>query len=246
MKFGFGEKSISNENILLSSNEQGKLIDFLLFFDSRIMTINESSYNGTIYSDILNYMRNNKYTYKLISRPKNLTVFVTLINFIKLNPDLTVKTLITNLGFVDCTPKKQENIDDILLQIQQYSCTQNMLKEHDIYKLNSGKIEILKSIKYSEEYIDELSDLLSRKFDKCYFINTPIVSKSIKIERERPESFFTQLQETNKLVNSIVSRNKNKFILIDIEKIVDTYDGVHYTKEGHKKIFNKIKESIEL
>lgn len=247
LKYTKGEISNSFESKLYVSDEKNLNFDYLIMLDSRGL-VNK---NDTMYKETYLYLLKKRLelmgnSYMIFSRPKYLTVFASLYNFLCVNRNLSFKFLITNLGFVDCTPKKQENIDDILLQVQQYSIIKNLIIEHEIYKLNSGKSEILKSIKYSEEYMDELSDLLGRKFDKCYFINTPIVSKSIKIERERPQSFFTQLKETNILIDNIVSKNKNKFTLIDTEEIVDTYDGVHYTTEGHKKIFNKIKESINL
>jgi len=247
MKLNYGEGEISNgkENFYIVSDYK-VYFDYIVMTDSRGgMTNNLNFENSFIYKLKFLFDTINK-SYLIISRPKNLTVFSTLVNFLKLNSDLKFKHLITNLGFVDCTPKKQENIDDILSQIEQFSNINNFTIEHENYKLNSGNTEILKSIDYSKNYIKELNTFLSEKFEKCYFINTPIVSEDIKIERKRPKSFFTQLYKTNELLDNIVNLNQKKNILVDIKDFHYTYDGVHYTKEGHEMIFNKIKESIKL
>lgn len=248
LKFGYGEDSIAKENIFFVFGKNKQMIfDYLVFFDSRGGRINNMKIESTLMYKLKNILENNFLSYILISRPKNLTIFATLYNFLKLNPDLKFKNLITNLGFVDCTPKKQYNIDDMLLQIKQFSNTNNFIIEHESYKLNNGNVEILKSIDYSTSYIKELNTFLSEKFEKCYFINTPVVPEDITIEeRKRPKSFFTQLYKTNELLDNIVNLNQKKSILVDIKDFNYTYDAVHYTEEGHEMIFNKIKESIKL
>ncbi|MFK5974991.1 MAG: hypothetical protein QM493_00660 [Sulfurovum sp.] len=235
LKFGMGEVSISNENKLIESKVIEKIFDCLLFFDSR-----------GIVDLFIKELDKKKLTYLIITRPKNLTIFATLYNFLKLNPKLKFRNLITNLGFVDCTPKKQKNIDDIVVQIEQFSNSNYSIIEHENYELSHGSMELLKSIKYSKNYIKEINKVFNKKFYKCYFINTPIVSKDMKMNRKRPASFFTQLYKTNELINDLVTLNVEKNILIDIKDLHYTYDGVHYTKEGHEIIFNKIKESINL
>jgi len=246
LNYGYGEKALSEENIVLFSNKGLSEIDYLLFVDSRGVVNNRDRFEWSYIYLLKKELDLRELSYLILSRPKNLTIFATIFNFIQLNPNLKFKYLITNLGLVDCTPKKQDNIDDIVLQLRQFSNTDYQTVEHEEYRLNGGEIELLKSIEYSQKYIFELNNLLNRKFKKLYFLNTSIVSENIKMDRERPKSFFTQLAKTNELVENIVSLDKKKNILIDIEDVNDTYDGVHYTKEGHQLIFNRIKESIEI
>jgi len=246
LNFGRGELSTSNENKILCNDSNVKKFDYLIFMDSRGLTNIDNNYDNTMLMRIKTFFSKHDMSYLILSRPKNLTVFPTLFNFLKLNPDLNFRNLITNLGFVDCTPKKQDNIDDIICQIKQFSSKKYQIKQHESYNLNDGSSEILQSIEYSIEYIKESSKLLNNKFTKCYFLNTSIVSEDTKIERKRPKSFFRQLEETNNLVNEFVKYNKEKNKLIDIKDINLTYDGVHYTNDGHQKIFNKIVEDLDI
>jgi hypothetical protein len=244
--FGSGEESVSRQNLVYCShmNENSIEFDYLIFVDSRGFVINDTIEFSSIYllkTLMKKYLGVN---YLIISRPKNLTVYSTLINFLNLNPKLKFKNLITNLGFVDCTPKKQNNIDDILSQIELFSKSSNIIVDHEKYRLSSGNLELLKSIKYSKDYLLELNSSL-HSFKKCFFINTPIISGYVNTERKRPNSFFTQLYKTNELINNIVDLS-NKNILIDISDLSYTYDGVHFTKTGHHMVFNKIKQSIGL
>ena len=242
----FGEISTSFENEMFISDNFLKKFDFLIFFDSRGLNINNDIYGGTSLINLVEFLKNNNISYLAISRPKNLTTFVTLCNFLKLNENLHFKNLITNLGFVDCTPKKSENINDMLLQISQFSKITNSIVEFEEFELSDGKNEILKSISYSKEYQNELMQYFNNRFEKLYFINTPVVSQDIKIERHRPKSFFSQLQATNHLISELINFDTNKNILIDISKLVYTYDGVHYTSVGHEKIYKAIVKELNL
>jgi len=246
LNYGYGEKALSLENIVLFSDKKLFEIDYLLFVDSRGLVNNSDKFECSYIYLLKKRLDLRGLSYLIISRPKNLTIFSTIFNFLQLNSNLKFKYLITNLGLVDCTPKKQDNIDDIILQLRQFSNRNYYLAEYEEYRLHSGNVEFLKSIEYSEKYIIELNTFLESKFEKLYFLNTPIISEDIKIDRERPRSFFTKLYKTNELVDNIVNLNKKKNILIDIKELTYTYDGVHYTKEGHQLIYNRIKESIHL
>ncbi len=245
MLFGNGEVSISNENKIFKSSETLDY-DFLLFCDSRGLTIQDNSYKNTYFNKLIEILIDKNISYLAISRPKNLTTFVTLYNFLKLNENLKFKNLITNLGFVDCTPKKNANIEDILLQIKQFHNFDGKICEQELYTLNEGSIEILKIIEYSKSYIYEMATTLSDSFEKAFFINTPLVSKDTYIERQRPKSFFSQLNITNDLVNYFVNFNTYTNKLIDIQDLAHTYDGVHYTTEGHKIIFENILKELKI
>lgn len=245
MIFGNGEICNSKENQIIKSN-LAESYDFLFFFDSRAMVINEKDYKNSFFYKLIDFFNEKKISYIAISRPKNLTISATLYNFLKLNKSLQFKNLVTNFGFVDCTPKKEENISDMLLQISQFSKFKNKIIEFEQFELSNGKIEFLKSIEYSFMFKKELAKYFKNKFQKIYFINTPIVSDGIEIDRKRPKSFFSQLETTNNLINQLVDFDINKNRLIDISKIIHTYDGVHYTNVGHKKIYEKIIKELTL
>ena len=244
LKYGYGEESFSIESLVYQSDNNFRY-DYLVVIDSRGLVNNLNLFEYSYILLLKKEFDKLNFKYLIISRPKNLTVFATVYNFLKLKQNLKFKILITNLGFVDCTPKKKDNINDILEQIKQFSNEENEIIGYDNYQLSNGNQELLESIKYSKKYLQELTQYFNENFEKCYFINTPIVSENFSMERQRPKSFFKQLYETNDLINNIVSLNDAN-ILVDIKDLNYTYDGVHYTKEGHSIIFDKIKESIML
>jgi len=208
IRYGEGENSTGVENFILFT-ENVVEFDYLVITDSRGGMTKDLIFNNSFLFKLKSLFCIKNQTYLILSRPKYLTVFATLINFIKLNPNLKFKNLVTNLGFVDCTPKKQGNVDDILTQISQFSSSKNLIIEHEKYELSNGKQELLKSIEYTKEYIKELKNFFNKKFEKYYFINTPLVSEDITIERKRPKSFFAQLYKTNNLIDKIVDLNTN-------------------------------------
>lgn len=242
LKFGKGEDCFSLENRVIMSDDNITSFDYLVFVDSRGLVSIDGEENS--YLNLLKkYFTQRKISFLMISRPKHLTVFATLCNFLVLNSNLKFKRLITNIGFVDYTPKKTSNIDDIGLQIKQFSQIDNSIVEYESYKLNDGSIELLQSFNYLNDYIDYLYENLSMYFSSIFCLNTPIVSEEIKIDRERPASFFTQLKRTNELIENLISKGE-KIHLIDISDYNFTYDAVHYTKDGHEKIFEKILKEI--
>jgi len=244
LKFGSGENSFSEESKCYISNSYTNSFEYLLFVDSRGLVINENNFENTYMYKIMNFFNNSKISYICISRPKNLTVYASLYNFIQLNPSLSFKNLITNLGFVDCTPKKESNIKDIEEQIDENIKIRLGRINQEQYMLNNGEQEMLATISYNSKYIYKIVNLLNSKFEKLYFINTPKITNDINFERKRPNSFFFQLEKTNNLIESIIENINKPVKLINIKSMVSTYDGVHFNKNGHEKIFIKLKEGI--
>lgn len=244
IKFGDGEVCLSVENQVIASR-RGKTYDFLIFTDSRGL-VSIQDHSNSYVKLLMKYLKIKKLNYLMVSRPKNLTIFVTLYNFLKNNIDLKFKKLITNLGFVDFTPKSESNIRDNQIQLKKFFSEEKSITKHEHYKLTNGDFELLKNIKYSEYYKEKLMKHFLTRFEKLYFLNTPLIDKDIKINRERPKSFFKQLEVTNNFIADLVQQNRKKSKLIDIMKEKITYDGVHYTSDGHLKVFNKIKKSIDV
>lgn len=244
--FGLGERSNSKENKIILSDDNLTKFDYLIFCDSRGLSTNELTDDSTIIKNIENQLSELDLSYLIISRPKNLTVFATLYNFLKLNQNIKFDNLITNIGFVDCTPKKIDNIEDILTQINQFSRNKNLIVEHENYMLSDNTSTLLKSIEYSDEYLFEINDFFNKIFKKIYYVNTPLIVNNEGIERERPTSFFKQLNKTNELLSFIVNLNNKSNFLINVENDNFTFDGVHFTKMGHQEIFSKIKGSLNI
>ncbi|MDQ1327740.1 MAG: hypothetical protein QG641_1023 [Candidatus Poribacteria bacterium] len=244
LKFGNGEDSFSKESLCYVSNNKTRSFDYLIFVDSRGLVINESSFEHSYLFKIMQFLDNAKASYVCVSRPKNLTVFATLYNFLVLNPALTFTNLITNLGFVDCTPKKEAHIQDIQLQINEHVSIELTQVVQENYLLLNGHYEMLKTLSYNEKYISEIARLLNERFTALYFIATPIITDVMNFERKRPNSFFLQLRKTNELLGRIIEKLKHPTKLLDVKNATSTYDGVHFDRIGHEKIFTELKEKI--
>lgn len=246
MHFGRGERSTSAENIVLRNTQKNEF-DYLLFLDSRWLSLNESVKESTIFYQVLKTFEEHKLTYLAISRPKNLTVLPTLINFIEANPKFVFKYLITNLGFVDTTPKKRENIEDICVQLGEENVKKCKIIELESYLMSSGIEEKLYSIEYSKALIRDFSNIFEQYFSKIFCINTPIVPITFQFERIRPKSFYIRLESSNALLKEMARINSNVTI-VDIASLgVEsnlTYDAVHYTSYGHQLIYKTIVDKI--
>lgn len=238
--FGAGKQQSNHEFKIISNiNYSDYEYDYLIFTDSK-GNCNKDSKSWT--NQLIEVFNAKNITYLLITRPKEMTIFFSLINFISNNNNLKFKYLITNVGFVDTTPKKKIFINDIFDQnpydfelIEIYLCD---------YQLNSGEVSPLYTVDY-EIVIDEISKNLSSRFEQIYLISTFVFKKNIKIERKRPDEFFEQLKTTNNLLKKIESNSK-KITYIDVginqSKLVDesqiSYDAVHFTQKGHDLVFS--------
>lgn len=239
--YGIGEISHSNENKTFYNIKKLDNIDYLVFFDSRGLAIDENEYNDTILYKMKENLDLNNKTYIIISRPKNLTILATLINFLNLNKNLKFKNLITNLGFVDMTPKRKVFVHDINKQIVSFFDENMKIQEISPYQLTEGKVEILCSLIYTDDYIDCFRKrLLDYNFIKMVFVNTLIVDYDFDMERNRPIEFFERLKETNLFLEKIVDGLDNSTLLDINKENIFTYDAVHYKRTGHLNIFDEI------
>jgi len=246
--FGPGKDNVNNDfKVLSSANILLKDYDLLLFTDSKGSAENQMQ-EKTWTEMLISNLEDKKIDFLLISRPKEMTLFFTLISFLKSNK-IKFKTLITNVGFVDTTPKKEEFIDDILLQ--------NPFVDKELikfplceYVLSSGEKATLFSVDYSN-VIQSLSDFISNNFEHSYLLGVFEFSLNIKIIRERPKEFYSQLKEANKLIKSICSFNE-KLNFVDVNQNLSfdesqfSYDAVHFTEKGHERMFEICLKEIKL
>ena len=173
-----------------------------------------------------------------------------MINFIYLN-DISFNSLVTNLGFVDTTPKKQIFNDDIISQVPN-GLDENQLNKSKLcdYQLNDGKTESLYSLDYSN-LLEQLSNIIASYFQKVYLIEVVEFNPSINIERARPAEFFSQLKQANALINGIAEISKKLEIIRmnswqSIPPEIISYDAVHFTPQGHEYVLGKLIEGINL
>ena len=243
--FGPGEGSTSKNNVILSSSAKfSQQYDLLIFVDSRGLEREPGLGLKNTWAYKIIRSSNKNQSVLLVSRPKNITTFATLINFLQLN-NISYNKLITNLGFVDFTPKKKSIIDDMERQLGSLESKGFKLEKLEKYKLANNSLESLYSIIYHKKLLDYISNTLHQHcIYKNFFINTVLVDKSVSFSRKRPESFFSKIFSTNQAITKITKLHTNN-VLIDIStKDIQTFDAVHYNKIGHKNIFNIINEAL--
>jgi hypothetical protein len=234
LNFGCGEKSTSESNICFASSKEILCkYDWLIFVDSRGLE-SDSSLETTWLYQVCDKLGKKNSSYLAISRPKNITTFATLINFINLN-DIHFSRLITNLGFVDCTPKKEIFVKDIEEQVKEFFYEK--LESHTFpeYLTSEKELVNLYSLQYSKNYLAAVTTHLKLSFIESYFITTPIIDSSITFKRERPYCFYEQLKVTNSLIHTISLMANAK--IVELETLsLSTFDGVHFNEFDHAKL----------
>ena len=236
----------TNEDFFTICSSESKQIDYLLFFDSRGSTLDHDK-TYTFTSMLADYLTALNKSVLAICRPLEITVFFSLFNFLN-SSSIKARNLITNMGFVDFTPKKSTVIDEMMEQksilFKNIECKSVDLES---YRLSSGKSELLKYMDISS-CLDIFSDILSKRFINSYLLQTPQFEFYNSFPRERPRSFYTQLLKTNSFIERL-SANSNSITAIHAPKVPQdylgfSYDGVHFTKEGHHKVFLSVIEAL--
>jgi hypothetical protein len=238
LSFGSG-KNNNNADFRILASELSVSYDFLIFTDSKGTSIGNNKANEwTI--QILNLLETNSFSFLFVSRPKEMTTFFTLLNFINYN-DIIFTNLITNIGFVDLTPKKAEFIDDI---ISQNPFPNEKLQKIELceYILNSGKLATLYSLNLFD-VSKQIAAKIKNNFSNAFFIETFEFDSEINIDRVRPTEFYSQLKVTNKFLKLICSYF-DSFNLIAVNENLPkncdelSYDAVHFTQAGHDRYAN--------
>lgn len=243
--FGAGENSISESSLCFSSSKS-VLSEYrwLIFVDSRGLEGDCQIGSTWLFKFCLDLEKKGE-SYLAVSRPKNITIFATLINFIELNK-ISYENLVTNLGFVDCTPKKECFIDDIKSQLGVYFSPGLEVSVFPEYACSDGGTSNLYSLIYDKNYLNELSVLLLKSFTKILLINTCLIPLEIVFGRKRPLSFYSQLNVTNELLQKLGSLLDSD--IIDVNRFSDslvTFDAVHFTESGHRIMYEEVSKFIK-
>lgn len=243
----------TGEDVCFESNifDSVNVFDYLIFVDSRGERGADET-NITWTRQLYQTLTSQGKTVLYIARPKVLTTFFTLINFLYATK-LQFHYLITNMGFVDQTPKKNIFIEDMQQQVS-WSKDLNLdveIKYFSPYQLSSGQEEILGTLVYSSTFVEKIAKELQRFFVKVYFIETVVFpcSSNSWLARQRPDSFFEQLIVTNKLIHYIADllprsvvvsiNNDNHYPLSQISS-----DAVHFTSLGHQLLYQNLSQYL--
>ena len=242
LNFSTGEVSSSEANLSFSSSKclQTKY-DWLIFSDSRGLE-RDCSIEKTWVFQLCAKLKLQNLSYLVVSRPKNITIFPTLINFLVLNK-IKFDKLITNLGFVDCTPKKLCFVNDMKEQIQQFYPVELPVSKFTESISSDGVTIDLYSLQYSNEYLNTLASYIMSGFVEAYLITTTTIDESIVFPRKRPRVFYEQIRKTNEMIYFIGTLSKS--FVVDLNGLnIDTFDAVHYIESDHVKVIDKLSDML--
>lgn len=231
-----GDELNEGHDFHVSSNTGRDALDYLIFLDSRGVG---GEYHGSLVDRLATKISLSGGRYLILCRPLELTTWATLVNFIALN-NLKPAKIVTNMGFVDFTPKKQSILQNSIEQVEFLIGTgvaESRVSE--VYILSNGEEVSLYSMTYSDVYRKSIEAIVVRQ--PTVIINTPIVAPTVTIQRKRPEAFFSALAHSNEF-----NRTISGALILDIPDFDErfTYDAVHYTERGNELIFDKIKDYL--
>lgn len=106
-----GEIIYQGHDYFIESNISNNKPDIFILMDSRSLS---KSYDESLAKMFINHFK--KVKYLLMVRPLELTTWATLYNILNINK-LSPKIIITNVGIVDCTPKKKSICESLLSHI---------------------------------------------------------------------------------------------------------------------------------
>ena len=237
---GYAELSNSPENFIIKSITS-EYYDYLIFIDRRGAKVEKNSISSI--ELLRSYFEKMEFSYLIVSRPLNLTIVATLLSFFD-NTIIKFGRVVTNVGFVDTTPKKKNTLLDIKSQLEELGIDYKY-QSLGYFNLANGINEELGTFSISENSINAIAKKLKNTNSKLYFINTPEVLSKKGFTRNRPESFYSQIYKSNKLVKKISDEAGGN--LIDISKAgIDTFDGVHFTDIGHKICYKILLASLSV
>lgn len=243
-----GEPNHNQDYIFKTNAVSIEDVEYLLIFDSRASNIRGIKPGfGEMLASALKVKQKK---YLLLCRPWNLTVLFSVIGLLQKNK-FQKPTLITNVGFVDCTPKKHEIINDMLAQADVCRAPFNLpLIELEEYVLSNGEKQMLYSLDYSS-LIDWYTEQLAVALKKIFWLKSFTIEPDVTFERLRPKAFFAQLHEANNLINTIACKVPD-VMQIEMKHLSRhnahevTYDGVHLTDRGHGFVFQQFMDSYAL
>lgn len=228
----WGEEINGRHDFFVEANSLLNDIDILIFLDSRGIS---DKYETSLIKLLIDSVKD-RLKYLVVGRPLEITTWVTLFNFLQLNK-INPRTVITNMGFVDFTPKKESIVR---LSAYQYNLffkdsTPDIVFVGDFVNQENENIKL-----FVQQYPASFIKGLRNELEKSNFIiiNTPTVSPAIRFKRIRPASFYESLHLTNKF-NSFFN-DVAKIIELPEFSSEETYDAVHYTKKGNNSIFKKL------
>ena len=228
-----GDKLNDGHDFVVHSNASSNIIDYLYFLDSRGIS---RCFEGSLAEMLIDRALQTGKTYLCICRPLELNIWATLIGFLALNQIKPVN-IITNMGFVDFTPKKNLILQDIVRQVD---AVVGKDVANACFAENYVSIRRVIMPLYTNTYAKSYNLAIEAiaRLHNMVILNTPQTDPQIKIHRSRPLSFFLMQSESNRFNRMIHGAQIIDFPSFD-ESL--TYDAVHFTRRGNELIFNMLR-----
>lgn len=221
IQLGAGAASTSDENRVITRGD-GYVFDFVALLDSRAAKTCDPRAKPFV-EHLEQYLLRRGASYLILTRPLNLTVFPTLVALHRCNT-LQCDVLLTNVGFVDTTPKKREVLRDLERQLSDCSLSYSR-RDLEEYELQDGTMEMLGTCELSPASVCNIAHELGTMCQTPLLLTTPQMDDSCYVGRERPECFLSQLHSCNELVHSVAKHAHAP--VVDIHDIgIRTYDGL--------------------
>ncbi len=239
-----GERTTSSDFSFFSNANHLKEVKNFAFFDSRARKIEPESSENYLARMLAKHWQENSEPSIIVTRTHASTTLITLANMLKQLP-VQPALIVSNTGFVDCTPKKKEVLDDILVQAEWMASgkKRNVYALED-YVLSSGKHETVFALNWRDDVAD-LATQFNLQAGRFIFLRTHEVPPHVVFARQRPASFYSQLRETNLFLKNLTAEmSRAQLVELDFSEGI-LFDGVHFTEAGHKEVFRKLKKYLE-
>lgn len=109
-----GDRLHDGHDFVVQSTAQNEIFDYLIFLDSRGIS---REFKNSLADKLITRITSIGKSYLLVCRPIELTIWASLVGFLTINR-LNPAKIITNMGFVDFTPKKQSILQDAVRQVE--------------------------------------------------------------------------------------------------------------------------------
>ncbi len=229
----YGDDINHRHDFFIKANCALKDVKTLFFFDSRGIS---KDYEHSLIKRIVDEL-GDSINYLIIGRPLEITIWMTLYNFVEMN-NLNLIKIFTNMGFVDFTPKKQSIIQQSIDQYTPYFGSEKTKIDFiEQYASSTGEILDLYMQDYPPAFLTALHKLLGGV--EVIILNTPELRHGYQFERERPASFFQGVNKSNAF--NLGMNSFAKVLTFTGYSELETYDGVHYTDAGNNDIFQCLK-----
>lgn len=220
------------------SVKPGQEIDYLIYFSSKGSRVSRGD-SQPVHERICSFLENRHPNSIVVSRPTTNTTLISLIYLLrKLN--VSVSNLITDVGFLDFTPKNSANLLDY--EVQMNEVYPGFLLPHinlieDYYSIYGESVALFRN--EVEVTGDLFSKEISRFIKRGVFLVMGFIPNEILLHLKKPLSINPCYEHYRVYMNKFF--NKDELSLIDLQLSDLDFkkyfiDDAHLSSSGHEWI----------